>query len=39
MESFLKSINTRIGKLDVECGYPSQATVKKLYDEMNFHGR
>ncbi len=28
--------DTRIGKLSFESGYPSQETVKKLYDEMDF---
>jgi hypothetical protein len=29
-------IDTRIGKLTFESGYPSQETVQKLYDEMDF---
>jgi hypothetical protein len=28
--------DTRIGKLTYESGYPSQETVQKLYDEMDF---
>jgi hypothetical protein len=28
--------DTRIGKLSFESGYPSQETVQKLYDEMDF---
>lgn len=28
--------DTRIGKLTFESGYPSQKTVEKLYDEMDF---
>lgn len=28
--------NTRIGELTFESGYPSQKTVEKLYDEMDF---
>jgi hypothetical protein len=31
-----ETIDTRIGKLTFESGYPSQETVKKLYDEMDF---
>lgn len=31
-----ETINTRIGKLTFESGYPSKETVKKLYDEMDF---
>ena len=29
-------IHTRIGELTLESGYPSQKTVAKLYDEMDF---
>src|SRR5215475_11400104 len=29
-------VDTRIGKLTFESGYPSQETVAKLYDEMDF---
>ena len=28
--------DTRIGELQFESGYPSEETVKKLYDEMDF---
>ena len=31
-----KTIDTRIGELNFESGYPSQKTVNKLYDEMDF---
>jgi hypothetical protein len=31
-----ETIDTRIGKLIFESGYPSQETVQKLYDEMDF---
>jgi hypothetical protein len=31
-----ETIDTRIGKLTFESGYPSQETVQKLYDEMDF---
>ena len=30
------SVETRVGKLSFESGYPSQKTVEKLYDEMDF---
>jgi hypothetical protein len=30
------NVDTRIGKIEIERGYPSQATIKKLYDEMDF---
>lgn len=29
-------LDTRIGKLTFESGYPSKETVAKLYDEMDF---
>jgi len=29
-------VNTRIGKLQFEMGYPSDATIKKLYNELDF---
>jgi hypothetical protein len=32
----LKTIDTRIGKLDFELGMPTQSTATKLYDEMDF---
>jgi hypothetical protein len=31
-----ETIDTRIGRLAFESGYPSQETVEKLYDEMDF---
>ena len=31
-----ESVETRIGKLAFESGYPSQETVANLYDEMDF---
>lgn len=31
-----ETIDTRIGKLAFESGYPSQETVEALYDEMDF---
>lgn len=31
-----ETIDTRIGKLDFELGVPTQETVTKLYDEMDF---
>lgn len=31
-----KTVETRIGNLQFESGYPSRATVGKLYDEMDF---
>src|SRR6516225_1554399 len=31
-----ETIDTRIGKLTFESGYPSKETVQKLYDEMDF---
>lgn len=32
-----KSVDTRIGKLDFEAsGYPTDETIRKLYDEMDF---
>ena len=30
-----ETIDTRIGKLTFESGYPSKETVQKLYDEMD----
>jgi hypothetical protein len=32
-----EAVDTRIGKLELEAGYPSKASVEKLYDEMDFH--
>jgi hypothetical protein len=34
--SLSETIDTRIGKLTFESGYPSQGTVQKLYDEIDF---
>jgi hypothetical protein len=31
-----EAVDTRVGKLEFESGYPSQGTVEKLYDEMDF---
>ena len=31
-----QTVDTRIGKLDFEHGVPTQATVEKLYDQMDF---
>jgi hypothetical protein len=31
-----QTVETRIGKLDFELGVPTQATVKNLYDQMDF---
>jgi hypothetical protein len=31
-----QTIETRIGSLEFEAGYPAQKTVDKLYDELNF---
>src|SRR5262245_39888556 len=31
-----QTVDTRIGKLELQAGYPSKATVEKLYDEMDF---
>ena len=31
-----ETIDTRIGKLELEAGYPSKATAEKLFDEMDF---
>ena len=31
-----ETIDTRIGKLTFESGYPSNETVQKLYDELDF---
>jgi hypothetical protein len=29
-------VNTRLGPLTLENGYPSKATAAKLYDELDF---
>jgi hypothetical protein len=31
-----QSIDTRIGTLELHNGYPSKATIEKLYDAMDF---
>jgi len=31
-----ETVDTRIGKLELQAGYPSKATAEKLYDEMDF---
>jgi hypothetical protein len=31
-----ETVDTRIGKIDLEAGYPSKASVDKLFDEMDF---
>jgi len=31
-----ETVDTRIGKIELEAGYPSKASVEKLYDEMDF---
>src|SRR5262245_38279015 len=31
-----ETVDTRIGKLTFESGYPSKETTQKLYDEMDF---
>jgi hypothetical protein len=31
-----QTVDTRIGKLDLDVGYPTKATAEKLYDEMDF---
>jgi hypothetical protein len=31
-----QSVDTRIGPLELQVGYPAKATVEKLYDEMDF---
>jgi hypothetical protein len=35
-DSALATVQTRIGTLELENGYPSDATVAKLYDELDF---
>ena len=34
--SLAETVNTRIGDLELENGYPSKETAQKLYDEMDF---
>jgi hypothetical protein len=36
LASAAETMDTRIGKLSFESGYPSKETVQKLYDEMDF---
>src|SRR5262252_3144 len=31
-----QTVDTRIGKLELDVGYPSKATAEKLFDEMDF---
>ena len=31
-----QTVDTRIGKLELQVGYPSKAAIEKLYDEMAF---
>jgi hypothetical protein len=31
-----QAVNTRIGKIELQAGYPSKASAEKLYDEMDF---
>src|SRR5262245_33924446 len=31
-----QTIDTRIGKLELQAGYPSKASAEKLFDEMDF---
>jgi hypothetical protein len=31
-----RTLNTRIGPIELECDYPSEASVQKLYDELDF---
>lgn len=31
-----QTVDTRVGKLELQVGYPSKATAEKLYDEMDF---
>jgi hypothetical protein len=31
-----ETVDTRIGKLELETGYPSKATAERLFDEMDF---
>jgi hypothetical protein len=30
------TVDTRIGKLELQAGYPSKAVAEKLFDDMNF---
>src|SRR5262245_52346965 len=31
-----QSVDTHVGKLELDVGYPTKATAEKLYDEMDF---
>src|SRR5262245_49125334 len=31
-----QTVDTRIGRLELQAGYPSKATAEKLFDEMDF---
>jgi hypothetical protein len=31
-----ETLNTRIGPIELECGYPTGASVRRLYDELDF---
>ena len=31
-----ETVNTRIGTLELQAGYPSKETAEKLFDEMDF---
>jgi hypothetical protein len=32
----VQSVDTRIGKVELDVGYPTKATAEKLYNEMDF---
>ena len=34
-----ETVDTRIGRLELENGYPTKATAEKLFDEMDFQRR
>src|SRR5262245_27339587 len=31
-----QTVDTRVGKIELQAGYPSEASVEKLFDEMDF---
>ena len=31
-----RTVETRIGPIELQCDYPSDASVQKLYDELDF---
>src|SRR5262245_8156827 len=31
-----ETVDTRLGKLELQAGYPSKATAERLFDEMDF---